>query len=688
MCSSVIASESKTQTQNRKPLMERPYIPLDLGDIKPKGLMLEMLKRQASGMTGNMPTLYPEVCGVGSRWIGGDLENAENMNCRGPYWVDGLVSLAYLLDDADLKAKAQLWIDAALDGQRANGYIGADDLANSKAVDGDLTAFEADMEGYKIRNDYFATTAMLKSLMQYYSATKDERVLPALTKYFKYLEARLLAATPTNAVDEKHIVEGRPGYNIPPRAADNIGILLWLYNNTGDKELLPIIDLMWERTYNWQEVYENGEFLRTNPLPNFHCVNLAHGFKHPVMYSVRSKDMAMRASTKKGLEDIKAVFGFVNGMFGSDEHLHGNVPTMGSEFCTLVEMMFTFESVLPETGDMYYADYLEKLAYNALPTQHTDDFTGRQYFQQVNQVQVTAHQRDFHNDGGGHLCFGVLSGFPCCSANMHQGWPKFVQNLWYATADKGIAALVYGESEATIAVGKGRKVTVLEETNYPFREDVKFTLTMDAPVAFPFHLRVPGWCSAATIEVNGKEIDYDVKNNVAILKRTWKSGDVIELHLPMEIKQSRWNNNSLGVERGPLVYALKVGEDWRSVVRDDMPRNFWQKGVPYWEVYPTTPWNYTMSKKFVDDKNFDKKYTVVFSKEVADYPWNLKGAPITIKAKASIAPYWQLYNHSAGPIPSRSAPPHRALSKQPEVEVELIPYGCTTLRVAQIPVAK
>jgi DUF1680 family protein len=151
-------------------------------------------------------------------------------------------------------------------------------------------------------------------------------------------------------------------------------------------------------------------------------------------------------------------------MYGGDEPLHGNNPTQGSELCSAIEMMYSFEKILPVTGDVYFADYLEKVAYNVLPTQHNDDFTRKQYFQQANQVQITDEVRNFFQDNNGRIVYGTTTGYPCCLTNMHQGWPKFVQNLWYATSDNGLAALVYGPSEVTAKVADGQNVIITEKT--------------------------------------------------------------------------------------------------------------------------------------------------------------------------------------------------------------------------------
>jgi hypothetical protein len=121
---------------------------------------------------------------------------------------------------------------------------------------------------------------------------------------------------------------------------------------------------------------------------SIHCVNFAQGMKDPVIYYQRHPEQKYLDATDKGFADIKKYNGFANGMYGGDEGLHRNKPTQGSELCSAVEMMFALESLLPITGKVSYADHLEKIVFNALPTQ-SNDYLQRQYFQQANQVMIT-----------------------------------------------------------------------------------------------------------------------------------------------------------------------------------------------------------------------------------------------------------------------------------------------------------
>ena len=638
---------------NQAPLLAQPYTALPLGAIKPKGMLLEMLQRQRSGLTGKLDSIYSLVCGPNNGWLGGTGDGWE----RGPYWIDGLVPLAYMLNDQDLKDKVQTWIEWSIKNQRADGYFGPRPLP----------------EGYKKiagtqqgdREDWWPKMVMLKALQQYYTATGDKRVITLMTNYFRYMQQKL-PAQPL----------GHWTYWGEQRGGDNLAVIYWLYNITKDKSLLTLGELIHNQSFNWTTVMTDNTIRKVNPLPNLHCVNVAQGVKEPVIYYQKSKDVRHREASREGLSALKDVHGFVNGMYGGDEHLHGNNPTQGSELCSAVEFMFSFESMLPITGDVFYGDYLEKIAYNVLPTQSTDDYMRKQYFQQPNQVLVTNQGRNFFNDNNGHLVFGTTSGYPCCTTNMHQGWPKFIQNLWYATRDNGIAALVYGASEVSMKVADGQTVKVEEKTSYPFKEDIKFIMTMEKSLKFPFHLRIPQWCSKPVVRINGKSIDTNISNGVVVIDRVWNGNDEIILLLPMEFRKSWWYNSSVGIERGPLVYALKVEEDWSEVKRSGFDDT-------YWEVRPRTPWNYSLIREDIDKMNF----AITVNDSIATYPWNLENAPIVVKARGLKVPDWTVVNGQAGMLPSPGGPSDQVKGEVP-VSIELIPYGCTTLRISQFPVLR
>lgn len=662
---SLIKAENQVLTsvqKSRAPLMQNPYIELPIGSIKPHGMLLEMLNTQRTGLTSQLDTYYPSVMGSRNGWLGGDGDQWE----RGPYWIDGLVPLAYILNDDKLKKKAQLWIEWALKSQREDGFFGP-----SK---------EYPPEPGLQRNhseDWWPRMVVLKFLKQYYSATGDKRVIDFLSRYFHYQ---------LNTLPQKPL--GNWTFWAEYRAGDNLQIVYWLYHITGETYLLDLARMIHQQSFNFVDMFLNGEAL--TELSTIHCVNLAQGIKEPIIFYQQDSDHKYIDAVKKAFKDIKKIHGQPQGMFGGDEAIHGNNPTQGSELCSAVELMYSLEEMSKITGDIEFLDHLERIAFNALPTQITDDFMNRQYFQQPNQVMITRATRNFNiNHGGTDLVFGLLTGYPCCTSNMHQAWPKFTQNLWYSTSDNGLAALIYSASEVETKVANEVKIKMKEGTNYPMDDKLLFTLNIldkkVKEVRFPFHLRIPGWCKSARISINGNLYKDHLTNEIVVIDRNWKSGDIVELSLPMNIQISKWYENSVSIERGPLVYALKIAEKWEKHVFEDSQSKY---GQTYYEVLPQSKWNFGLMD--FDTKNPDKAFEVIIDRNKASKtnPWNLDNAPIEIKAKAKEIPNWSLYNQSAGPLPYSSVIYGLGTNDFPVETITLIPYGCTTLRISEFPVIK
>jgi uncharacterized protein len=668
---------------NRPPLRPNPYIELPLGAIKPEGWLKDQLETMADGMTGHLDELYPSVLGKRNGWLGGDGDGWE----RGPYWIDGLLPLAWQLEDEVLQEKVKHWVEWSLANQRDDGYFGPVPFETPPETEEGIQKSP--------RRDWWPKMVMLKVLKQYYTATGDERVIDLMTAYFRF-QLRELPETP---LDHWSFWANR-------RGADNLMSVYWLYNITGDSFLLELADLIHEQTFPYTKVFLNdscGHYntldhlyhyntgnrypfdealidrLCIRQLQSFHCVNLAQGIKAPLIYYQQHPDVKYLAAVKKAFQDIRKYHGQPQGMYGADEPMHGNDPTRGVEFCSVVEMMFSLENMAQITGDMDFLDHLEKITFNALPAQAMDDYSGRQYFQAANQVMLTRTRHNFYEDDshdGTDLCYGLLTGYPCCTCNMHQGWPKFTQNTWYATADAGLAALQYAPGTVRAMVADGKEITIREETDFPFGEKIRFTLVLNEEITFPLHFRLPGWCREPQVFFNGQRAGSWTGGQIVVLKRAWKNGDVIELNLPMHIEISRWAENSAVVERGPLVYSLNIDEEWNFIKNED-------KFGDYWEVLPASPWNYGLLQSAIDDPYAGFTFE---AGQPGKNPWKQQEPPSKIRTQGKRIPEWTLYYGNAGPLP-HSRPQLYLRDKTPE-EIFLVPYGWNALRITEFPVVE
>lgn len=644
---------------NRAPLVAKPYTELPLGAIKTQGWLEDQLQRLASGMTGHLDEWYPEVVGERNGWLGGDGDGWE----RGPYWVDGLLPLAHLLGDEALLKKANRWVEWTLNNQRADGYLGPIPFESPPEKEEGLQRGK--------REDWWPKMVMLKILQSHYNATGDERVVEALTKYFKFQ----LKELPNRRLDHWTFWGNR-------RGGDNLMVVYWLYNITGDAFLLELGDVLKEQTHPYTHIFLDRDDIQNHgPFHEdqwtakdataypFHCVNLAQGMKQPVIAYQKDHDPLHLKAVDKAFADLEKHHGQPYGLFGGDEALHGRALTRATELCTAAEMMFSLEKMMEITGKVEFADRLEEVAFNVLTSQISDDCHTRQYFQMANQVMITHGRRNFYNNEPDRLVYGLLSGYPCCTCNMHQAWPKFAQHLWMASADNGIAAVSYAPSTVTAKVGTlGSEVSIQQVTDYPFRDTVRFEFTLEGTLGFPLHLRIPGWCDTASIHINGKKHAKALAaGTMAVIQREWRSGDVLELHLPMALETKRWHENSVAFHRGPLLFALNLGENWVD-------------HGEYQEVLPTKPWNYGLFEE--EMLALEGKVSIEIDETIAANPWSLEGAPIRIKTQGVRIPDWKIYQNSAGPIPwSPQTAPENATPEP----LTLIPFGSTTLRISAFP---
>jgi uncharacterized protein len=662
ICSFTASAQRTTQFQDSV----TTYKELPLGAVKPRGWLLNQLQTMRDGSTGRLDEIHPKIKNDNG-WLGFSGDGWEET----PYWLDGAVPLAYLLDDPKLKAKVIRYINWTLNNQRPSGYFGP--LTRQELEKG----IEITPDNCAAGEDWWPKMIMLKVLKQHFEATNDPRVIPFMKRYFAY-QAKALDNCPLGKWTEW----------AASRGTDNAMVIQWLYSMTKDKSLLDLAGKIEAQSFQWSEWLGNRDWVmwaagnQTDELwMRRHAVNIGMALKAPVINYQRTGEKKYISAIKTGWNDLMTLHGLPMGIFSGDEDLHGNAPTQGVELCAIVEAMFSLENIISHTGDIQYMDALERMAFNALPTQTTDTYNEKQYFQIANQVQISRGVFDFTLpfDRQMNNVLGLRSGYTCCTSNMHQGWTKFASHLWYQTSDDGIAALAYSPSQVTAHVGLGKiPVTITEVTNYPFDHQIQFEFTMKQTVNFPFKLRIPAWCKEAVVLLNGKVLRSAKGGQVISIKRVWENLDKVTLQLPMEVSTSSWGKNSRAIERGPLVYALKVNERWEKGTDE--------KEGDYFSVYPTEDWNYGLLQDVV--KNPKENLQVNVKSLPKAFKWNLQSAPIEITASAKKIPGWKAVDGVAyQPVTDRTGV-YKGTVDETVHKITLVPYGFTKLRIVAFPVVK
>jgi hypothetical protein len=645
---------------NPEPLAKNAYIKLPLGTVKPAGWLKSQLEIQAAGLTGNIDDFWPDL--VNSSWRGGNGEAWE----RGPYYLDGMVPLAYLLNDEKLIGKVKAWIEPILSSRSDSGWYGP------------------------VKNkDRWPLAVANKVLMQYYEATGDKRAIDVLTGYFKYLHS-----TPPDWPDK----EWRG-----VRAMENAVTGYWLYRQTGEPWILETIASIQKNSSDWTSYYEKFPWdsaasadkkIPLNWGPDgltAHVVNNAMAIKYPGLWFQQSKDQRFKSAVFAGIKKYDLNHGQAGGRFSGDEHLSGKSPDRGTELCSVVEYMFSLEELYEIFGENSLADRLELLAYNSLPGTTTPDMWSHQYDQQSNQVLVSGIKRNWSTNGDFSNIYGLMPNFACCLANMHQGWPKFVESMWMATNDNGLALVTYGPSVVKAKVGKGKEVTISEETNYPFNGSVKLSISTAKTVKFPIDLRIPGWADSVTIRYKDKVVKLKSVSTYKIEER-WKNGDQIFVELPMQLRIEERFNNSVTMLRGPLCFSLRIDKEFKSVrINYD---NFSYKGSVDWEITPKSAWNYGL----LINKTYLTRGIKVTENPVRSYPFADKGdmiwsadsgkyviwtndPPVVITARGMKIAEWTMKDNSADVPPVSPVKP----VGDPEI-IKLVPYGSARLRITEFPV--
>ena len=322
---------------------------LSMREIRPEGWLARQFQIQMDGMTGKLYEGWDSV-GSYSGWLGGTGENWE----RGPYYLDGLLPLAYYLGDREHYETAMRFVEWALGSAMEDGNFGP------------VTS----------REDYWSRFVMLKVLVQYFEISEDLRVYDIFEGYVRYLNGEL----PCRPLTQWSRA----------RAGDLMYCLGWYYEQRPSEAILKLVDLLRSQALDWTDLFAEFPFVRSagyyydwedvvtrhqgeefDRVMNYHAthiVNLTMGFKYPAVLSWFYGDMDFAANARQGVRAAQKYHGVASGVLNGDEHISGNDPSQGAELCSVVEYMFSLQILLETFDRLDKLNSADREKYQGLPT--------------------------------------------------------------------------------------------------------------------------------------------------------------------------------------------------------------------------------------------------------------------------------------------------------------------------------
>ena len=488
---------------NRAPLLAEHFVKLPVASITPGGWLCRQLELQRDGLTGHLGEISIWLSKQDNAWL-----NKEGKGKHGweelPYWLKGYADIGYVLGDAAMIHEAKFWIEAVLENQRDSGDFGPE-------------VFKGQGKRTPSR-DLWTNMPMLFCLQSYHEYSQDPARAAPDAAVLRVAAHRARRAVPEGLLGEQPR-RRQPGQRLlalqphgRPVAARSGRRRSTATRRTGaSRGSFPT-----GTTSTSRSVPRAGHLLAAEPRP---------------------------ARPRRDYDDfdlVRELYGQVpGGMFGADEDARPGYddPRQALETCGMVEQMTSNAMLTAIRATRAWADHTEDVAFNIV---------ARRVHRGLPRLSAISPRRTMVVSDGENHAPGIANDGPfllmnpfssrCCQHNHSQGWVYFTEHSWMATPDDGLAALLYGANEVRARVGDGADVRLVADTRYPFEEQVRIAVHTPRAVDFPLYLRVPRWCRAAGLRVNGDRIAVDARPGEYLrIARRWRNGDRVTLDLPMDV---------------------------------------------------------------------------------------------------------------------------------------------------------
>jgi hypothetical protein len=629
------------------------FIPLKPGAVEPSGWLRDWALAARDGITGHLDerhTVFENgwkpgtIQAVGARpdGIGWPIEQSA-------YWLDGALGLGLVLHDEALLNKIKARLDPVVDGV-------------NRAEPSFIYWRKDTPKGF----ESWAHSQLGRALVTYYAATGERRILDALVKAYS-----------SYPVPMGHLrfddVSG----------LCNVDAMLETYAFSGDQRIL-------ERVQAAVAAPEPAAVIRnwlSGKIEVGHSVIAYENIRLPALLYPWTGDEHYLQASLKALAWLDEQHTLPYGVSSAEEWVSGIGAFRKTETCAVVADLWTTTWLYRILGSRTYGDSIERMFFNAGAAPVSRDFQTMSYYQSPNRIRAGSlpGEQPRAPGVGGNL-FGPLgySNVLCCVGAINRVIPNYVMYMWMATPDHGLAATLYGPCSVSAQVGSGVPVKLNCQTAYPFEETIRMTVELAGETSFPLYLRIPEWCTAARIAVNGSGVDAAPDNHgFARIERKWSNSDVVELQFPMLPQVTRgFETEYPGSAAGTNYFSFepKVMFEPRRLPYASVSCGPLLFALPIADLDPNTPapgerWQYALDN---DATQSGADITVERTAMPAKWNWPLV-SPVTLKVPARTFDW-----HPTDTQPLPGAP----VKGIKEECIRLVPYGCTRFRISMFPVTK
>jgi DUF1680 family protein len=577
----------------------------------------------------------------------------------GSYFGDALVHYAGLFPDCEVGAEAQKWAAQLVASQDADGYIGG-------------FTFKARWQCWL---EVFSQSLLINALLFRYACTGDRAILNTCER----------------AAD--HILEtwAQPPEDIEMGIFSGHGAVIVrtmgrLYAATGKDSYRDFGQTVLERYGRTKDYLAGGDKV----VHEHNAVASEHIGLPAAVYEYTGHPDLLKAS--------RAAWEMMQPYLSVDGTPHGNeeIFNVGSrancEHCGAVEWMITSRDLSRITGEVKYADAVERAMFNGYPAPKSPDGLAVGYMHSPNQLVATEWSQP-HDNGGDVDWWASRQHYStaheplCCNTNGPRGIPFFIESMVLESGN-GLAVSCYGPCKVTAKLPEAGQVTLTLDTEYPFEDEVRVIVEAERAASFPLQFRIPGWCASAVVEVNGAVSGASAQpGSYATVERTWNRGDKVTLRFVNLIRIVWRKKPEFGIrarcaviERGPLVFSLPVDADWRQFVP---PAHGPGEDIKAYRLFPKeSNWNYAL---ILNAEHPESSLTLKKLPAVAgSRPWD-SNPPIGLEAKARRVLNWRMEGEPDHP--KTPGFPFNPMQLSDQIEtVTLAPFGSTRLRITFLPI--